>query len=395
MGKQDNLRRGVLLGAGAMYFLDPEKGHRRRTLIRDQLVHLMHQMDDAAGTAARDLGNRTRGVAAEARSRLRSGSADDTVVEARVRSELGRLVSHPGAIHVMVQDGRATLSGPVLAGEVDALLKGVAGVRGVKDVENMLQVHRTPGDIPGLQGEGRRRAPRAALMQENWAPATRLLVGALGGVMALSGKAGKGPLGTLAGLAGLGMLARAATNMDTGRLLGVGSGRRGVDLHKTVNVDAPVEEVFALWSNYENFPRFMSHLREVRMTDEERSHWTAELPGGATLGWDAETTAFVQNEVIAWRSIGSSPVQNAGIVRFQPNPQGGTRVDIHLTYNPPAGALGHAVASLLGADAKRMMDDDLVRFQSLLELGKTTAHGNRVTREEVLQEAGGASTMET
>jgi uncharacterized membrane protein len=101
-----------------------------------------------------------------------------------------------------------------------------------------------------------------------------------------------------------------------------------------------------------------------------------------SLEWEAETTAFVPNQVIGWKSLGGAPVQHAGIVRFQSD-RGGTRIDIQMSYNPPAGAIGHAVASMLGADPKHMMDQDLVRLQSLLESGKTTAHGREVTREEV------------
>ncbi len=54
-----------------------------------------------------------------------------------------------------------------------------------------------------------------------------------------------------------------------------------------------------------------------------------------------------------------------------------------MSYNPPAGAVGHTVAALLGADPKREMDDDLARFKSLIERGETTAHNQKVTREEV------------
>lgn len=380
---KNNLFNGVLLGAGMMYFLDPEKGNRRRALLRDQFSSLGHDLNDGVETAVRDMGNRARGAAMEARSMVRPGEVDDSVLEGRVRTELGRLISHPGALFVMVMDGRVTLSGDVLAGEVEKLLKGVARVRGVESVENKLRVHETPGTIPALQGQPRLPQDRSELMQENWTPALRLLAGTLGGVMALSGMRGRGPLNGAMALAGLGLLSRAATNLETSRLTGVGAGRRAVDIQKTLNVDAPVEEVFGLWSNYENFPRFMSHLKEVRMAGEGRSHWVAEGPGGVPLAWDAETTALEPNRVIGWKSVPGSPVQNAGIVRFQPNEQGGTRVDIHFSYNPPAGALGHAVAWLFGRDAKRMMDDDLVRFQSLLELGKTSAHGHEVTRETV------------
>jgi uncharacterized membrane protein len=381
--RRDNLLNGVVLGAGLMYLLDPDRGGRRRARLRDQVVHLINKAGEAADTAARDLGNRGRGMVAEGRSRLRSETVSQSVLEARVRSELGRLVTHPGAIEVVADGGRVTLCGPVLADEVDALLSGVSSVRGVEEVENRLEVHERAGDVPGLQGQGPRPEPRFELLQENWSPAARLLMGILGGTLALRGMRGRGPLDAALAVTGLGILSRAATNMETKRLTGVGAGRRAIEIHKTVNIDAPVEEVFAFWSNYENFPRFMSHLKEVRLTGEGRSHWVAEGPAGVPIAWDAETTAYEENRVIAWKSIGEAPVGNAGIVRFLPNPEGGTRADIRLSYNPPAGALGHAVASFFGADPKHAMDDDMVRLKSLLELGKASSHGETVMREEV------------
>ena len=92
------------------------------------------------------------------------------------------------------------------------------------------------------------------------------------------------------------------------------------------------------------------------------------------------------NEVLAWRTEPGSPVQHAGIVRFQPNADGGTRVDIRMSYNPVIGGLGHSVALLLGADPKHAMDDDLVRLKSLIEHGKTSAHRAAVTLKDVGEE---------
>jgi uncharacterized membrane protein len=84
-----------------------------------------------------------------------------------------------------------------------------------------------------------------------------------------------------------------------------------------------------------------------------------------------------------WESVGSTPGGNAGIVRFQPVGDGATRIDVRMSYNPPAGALGHVIASLFGVDPKHALDEDLIRFKSLLENGKTTAAGRVVTQEEL------------
>jgi len=73
-----------------------------------------------------------------------------------------------------------------------------------------------------------------------------------------------------------------------------------------------------------------------------------------------------------------------GQVRLRPTSENETEIDVQLAYNPPAGAAGHAVASILGADPKRAMDEDLVRLKSLLENEKTSKAGETVRLEEVV-----------
>jgi uncharacterized membrane protein len=382
---------GILIGAGLMYLLDPDKGRRRRAVLRDQLSSLMRDLNTGLDTSVRDLRHRSYGVVAETRARFTAHDAADPVVKARVRSKLGRVVSHPSSIHVVSQDGNVRLSGPVLAHEVEALLAAVRAVPGVRSVDNQLQVHEDGGSVPGLQGEGNRPGERLDVLQENWAPATRLLASLAGGLLTAYGMKSRGVTGALLSTLGLGLVTRGVTNLETRRLVGADAGRRVIDIQKSVNVEAPLEEVFEFWSHFENFPRFMGHLREVRRLDEERSHWVAEGPVGVSVEWDAEITRWEPNELIAWRSVEGSAVANAGMVRFQPNEHGGTRVDIRMTYNPPAGVLGHAVATFFGADPKHAMDEDLVRFKSLIEHGKTSAHGHDVRREEVVANPGAAT----
>jgi osmotically-inducible protein OsmY len=128
------------LGAGLMYFYDPEQGRRRRAGIRDQVDSLKSRSDDAIEKTARDLQNRTRGWLAEARALVSRQEASDWVVSERARSKIGFLTSHPGSIEVDVQDGTAILSGPILADEVDKLVSGISKVPGIRNVENKLQV---------------------------------------------------------------------------------------------------------------------------------------------------------------------------------------------------------------------------------------------------------------
>jgi uncharacterized membrane protein len=153
--------------------------------------------------------------------------------------------------------------------------------------------------------------------------------------------------------------------------------RRAVDIQKTLHIDAPIEQVYAFWSNYGNFPLFMSHVREVEDLGEGRSHWRVTGPGGVPIEWDAVLTQQTPSEVIAWRSEPGSMLENAGIIRFSAS-GGGTRVDLRVCYHPPAGGAGQAVAELLGSDPRVKLNEDLGRMKSLLEATtRSETHGKK------------------
>jgi uncharacterized membrane protein len=373
------------LGAFAMYMLDPRGGRRRRAMVRDRLAKAAHETGDAVEVTARDVVNRARGSVAEMRSWVGRRPPGDDVLQARVRSRVGYLVGHPRSVAVAVQDGRATLSGPVLAAEVDALLAGVSAVRGVREVENRLSVHEEAGDVPGLQGRGRVRSGGsvAPFMQGVWSPTARLVAGVTGGALALWGLRAGGPVGAGTALGGLLLAARGATNLEVPRL--IGAGRPGVDVRKAIEVAAPVESVYAFWSRYEHFPRFMSHVRDVARGADGRAHWVVAGPGGLPVEFDTEETRHEPNVAIAWRTVPNALIAHAGQVRFSSTPDGSTRVDLRMAYNPIAGVLGHLAAALFGVDPRAALDEDLARFKSLLEDGTTTIDGRTVRREEVAQ----------
>ncbi len=311
---------GLLIGAGLMYLLDPDRGTRRRHVARDRLGRARRRMSDEIAAAARNVKNRSAGTFAELRSRFGNDDAEDAIIEERIRARVGRLVSHPGAIDVAVISGEATLLGAVLEDELEELLDGVGAVRGVRRVWNQLDVYGVPDGVPELQGGVQRERRRR---------------------------------------------------------------RRTMDVQKTVNVAAPLEEVWALWSDFTRFPKFMTHVREVRVTGPGRSHWVATGPLGAPGEWDAEITDWSERERIAWQSLEGSPVETAGEVRFGRRPDGGSRIEVRMSCTPPAGVLGEAVATFFGSHPKRQIDDDMLRFKSLLETGRTKAGASRVRLEDV------------
>jgi uncharacterized membrane protein len=348
-----------------MYMFDPDKGRRRRNVMRDAVNHMVNTAEDAIGKTSRDMSNRAQGLRAELNSIFRHEEADDEVVAERVRSKLGRAVSHPHAIHVAVDEGRVTLSGQILSAEVGQLLKSVWSVHGVMDVENKLEAHEEAGNIPSLQGGIPHSGKTFELMQTNWAPAMRFLMGVGGGALTLYGARRKD---IFSAAAGLGLITRSLTNMEMKDLIGLG-GSHGITQQKTMTIHAPVAKVFELWSHHENFPHFMSRVREVKDLGNGRYHWTLAGPGGIPVEWEAVITRLEPNRLIAFQSVPGSMVEQHGTVRFKSNDEDKTVVDVKLSYYPPAGAVGHAIASLFGADPKSEMDADLMRMKSFIETG--------------------------
>jgi hypothetical protein len=182
-----NFTRGLVLGAGLMYLMDPTEGGRRRARVRDKGVRAWHRSGRVMGKAGRDLRNRARGRVAEVAGRLRHGDAPDWVIEERVRSKLGRLVSHPGALEVESVGGVVTLSGPILRHETHSLLSAVRAVQGVVDVENRLEQHESGEHIPALQGGAPRRGEEPTWIPQSWPRAVQYLAGALGAVAVVYG----------------------------------------------------------------------------------------------------------------------------------------------------------------------------------------------------------------
>ncbi len=144
---------------------------------------------------------------------------------------------------------------------------------------------------------------------------------------------------------------------------------QGVKFDESVTINRPAEELFQFWRQFENLPRFMSHVKSVKQAGPHRSHWVVDAPMG-TVEWDAEIITERPNELIGWKSVEGSMVDTAGSVHFQKAPgDRGTEVKVSLKYNPPLGQLGAAVAWLVGLDPAKMVREDLRRFKSLMETG--------------------------
>jgi uncharacterized membrane protein/osmotically-inducible protein OsmY len=363
---------GVLLGVGLMYFLDPIRGRKRRARINEAVMHAQRHERDLIAKASRDVRNRAHGLAERVKHRP-SPDVPDVVIEGRVRACLGRAVSHAGAIEPLVYDGRVILRGPVLSHEADFVLQAVGRVAGVREVVDRLERHDNAGTISSLQGQGRSRTPRRM-----WSPTAQVAASGAGAAMMVYGLLmRRGLVGTLLGAAGGVLALRGTLNKPVAEVVSRKRGP-GVAVQKTIIVHRPINEVFDLWSRFDNFPMFMQHVRDVDLElGGRKSKWTVDGPAGTRVAFEAETTAFEPDRLIGWRTLPDQPVEHEGKVRFE-ECNGGTRVHVQLTYRPPGGIVGHAIAHILGWDPKARMDDDLVRMKALLEEGKTRAHQHRV-----------------
>jgi hypothetical protein len=205
--------RAALLGAAAMYWLDPDKGRRRRAIAVDKAARWSREVSHFAAVAARDLAHRLEGMRAQTMRPFRGADApDDLRLIERVRAQIGRIVSHPHAIQVGASGGRIVLSGPVLAHEHPPLIAVVRSVPGVVSVESHLAVHATAGSISSLQGTGRIRRTR----RSRWPPAMRALA-IVGGAYAVAhGLQHRGLGGMLRTAIGIGLVLRGAREFPPG-----------------------------------------------------------------------------------------------------------------------------------------------------------------------------------
>jgi uncharacterized membrane protein len=219
------------------------------------------------------------------------------------------------------------------------------------------------GDLEGLADATLRSSERGAGASGGDGVALRIA----GALLALYGMTRRGNLATMLRTVGTGLLVGTAGRRSLGmRGISPLDRRRAVDVQKTLYIDAPVDQVYAFWRDYENFPLFMSHVREIEDLGGGRSHWSVSGPGGMPIEWNAVLTQQTPDEVIAWRSEAGSMLENAGVIRFIPSGSG-TRVNLRFCYLPPAGGAGQAVAELLGSDPRAKLNEDLGRMKALLE----------------------------
>jgi uncharacterized membrane protein len=206
-------------------------------------------------------------------------------------------------------------------------------------------------------------------------PFPSLLLGAAGGALVGSRprRPAAGAIATLAGLALVGVAARGPVGAALRR---AGTRRHTDRLRMSFVVPHPVATVFRFCSDFENFPRFIRALREVHDFGDGRSHWEAFSPGGRIVEWDAVTTKFVPNRVVAWQSTPRALVHISCTIRVVPERDGGTCVRVAIDYSLPTERIKDAVAALASRRRTRELEADIRRLGEHLDAGAPLAESS-------------------
>jgi uncharacterized membrane protein len=197
-------------------------------------------------------------------------------------------------------------------------------------------------------------------------PISSLLLGAAGGAL-VGGRSRRPAAGALATLAGLVLVGIAARGPAGRALHRAGTRRRTAHLRLSFVVPHPVSTVFRFCSDFENYPKFIRAVREVHDFGDGRSHWIGWTPNGRAIEWDAVTTKFVPNRVVAWQSIPRSVVHTSCTIRVVPDRAGGTCVKVAIDYSLPTERIKDAVAALASRTRTRELEADIRRLGEQLD----------------------------
>jgi uncharacterized membrane protein len=150
--------------------------------------------------------------------------------------------------------------------------------------------------------------------------------------------------------------------------------RKALKVERSIRIRRPADELYRLWRDFSNLPRFMPHLESVQTIDPLHSHWVARAPGGKHIEWDSEIVNDIPGKLIAWKTVGHPDIAHAGSVHFTPLPNGSeTEVRVVFDYEPPFARTIAAIASHLGLTGEKLLDEDLQRFKEYAESGAARA----------------------
>jgi uncharacterized membrane protein len=132
-------------------------------------------------------------------------------------------------------------------------------------------------------------------------------------------------------------------------------------IEKSIEINVPVRAAYNQWTQFEEFPKFMEGVKQVKQIDDTHLHWKAEI-GGKEKEWDAEITEQIPDDRIAWRNRNGA--KNAGVVTFHRLSDSRSKVMLQLEYDPEG--VVENVGDTMGVVSQRVLGD-LERFKQYIE----------------------------
>lgn len=346
---------GIALGALAMYLADPVQGRRRRELVQEKMRTASEATGSVLSEAMHRTENRMSSAQLRAKSLLRRKQLDDESLQDRVRNTVAMLASFPEEVRIKAEQGKVILSGTVAAKEKERLLRKIRRIPGVRELRDQLEL-KTIARKPWFRDAHASPRHSSALDASSEKASD-----------SIKGAARRLPIGAMLTVAGLGyMIQRLGKSVQKRpRMRGTASRNEEINLQKVIEIQASPETVFNIWSKYDNFPQFLSHLVEVQSLGMQRSHWIMRGPAGVGVEWDAELTKYMEPSLLAWKTEPGAPIEHQGSVRFE-SYNGGTRATVRMHYKPVAGRT-NSLAALLGDDPEQDLENNLLNMKNFIE----------------------------
>jgi uncharacterized membrane protein len=246
---------------------------------------------------------------------------------------------------------------------------------GVRDLANRAKgtPYKLRSILPGSGGNGPRQqpsaTPRGRPIGTGWPPAWRLLAAGAGTALMVNCLLRRTPAAALAGTFGFGIFTRAVTNKPVAEALGLSGPGYAVDVERTIEIDAPVNSVFDFFSHPENYLRISDSITQVEVLGDGR-YAKDMLIAGIPVRFQERVITCEQNRLIETHSEPESMIRYCKQIRFQELAAGRTRVHLRFSYSPPAGVVGHVMATMIGCDADSLLIDLLMRAKFFLETGR-------------------------
>jgi uncharacterized membrane protein/osmotically-inducible protein OsmY len=352
---------GIAVGAIAMYLSDPAQGKRRRLLMQEKIRTATERSGTTLSKAMRGTGSHLSATQSRAKNLLQKQPFSDESIAAHASQIATKLSGLRDAIEVKAEHGSITLSGgaALAVKEKNRLIQKIQRIPGVREVRDHL----------GTRTGSRMGAFLNAKLQRTRHAASEAAANGVNSTARAMGSAARrlpvGPLLTIAGL-GYAIQSLGRSKLIYSETNKAATQKKALHLQKSIEIQASPETVFNVWSKYDNFPQFMSHVVDVQSGGAQRAHWVMQGPAGIDLELDTVMTKCMAPTMLAWRTEPGAPIEHNGSVRFE-SLNGGTRATVRMFYNPSSGRNDDIVITLLGSDPEQKLEEDLHRMKNFIE----------------------------